>query len=111
MALQIGDAVQVLKGVHNGERYYQATVIEGPNRSQQVKVSFEQFGPRCERPPLPNCPAVLDTDSPGRARLCSWDEWVEPSRLRPSAEAVRPSTAAAAHEHTPLRRLWIAHTR
>ena len=46
--LQIGDAVQVLKGAHNGERYYQATVTDGPDRDHpgQVKVSFEQFGPR-----------------------------------------------------------------
>jgi len=53
--LQVGDAVQVLKGVQNGERYYQATVIEGPDRDHpgQVKVSFEQFGPRYERPRLP----------------------------------------------------------
>ena len=51
--VQVGDAVQVLKGVHNGERYYQATVIEGPDRSGKVQVSFEQFGPRYERPRLP----------------------------------------------------------
>ena len=42
--------------------------------------------------------------------MCSWDEWVEPSRLRPSAEAVRPSTAAAAHEHTPRRVEHAPHT-
>ena len=40
-------------------------------------------------------PAVLDTELPGRVRLCSWDEWVEPSRLRASAEVVRPSVWAA----------------
>ena len=42
--------------------------------------------------------------------MCSWNEWVDPSRLRPSAEAVRPSTAAAAHEHTPRRVEHAPHT-
>jgi hypothetical protein len=73
VSLNVGDSVAVQKGPQNSSRYYNATVTHPPRELDgAVRVHFPLFGP-------------------------SWDEWVDPARLRPPiAEDGQPAAAAAA---------------